>query len=175
MNIRAFGIRVVTAALLLAGCGSSSSPADGGGTGGAGGNSGAGGNTGGDAAAALAGTWTFQNPSSLQPMCGSAAISNLDLAGDVLTITEVDATHVHVSSTNGINCEVNFALRSGTTSTFDAAAGQTCTATIGSTRATVNITNWDLALAAGTISTTLNGTVTSPVSCTPMGTGTLTK
>jgi hypothetical protein len=186
MNIRTIGIRVMTAAILLAGCSSSSSPADGGGTGGGGGagnsgSGGAGGNAGGGAAAALAGTWTFQDPpssqspSTLQANCPSAAIPDLDLGGDVLTITEVDATHVHVSSTNGINCEVNFGLRSGTTSIFDAAAGQMCTATIGGTRATVNITSWDLSLTAGTITTMLNGTVTSPVSCSPVGMGTLTK
>ena len=171
-------VRFALTLCLLMGCGSSS-PGGAGGTSGLGGTSGGGGESGaagggaggattGDPAAALAGTWIFQ-AGSLQPMC-NVTVSTLDLTGDMLTITKLDATHVNVTSTGGIACNANFTV-TGAKATVE--AGQTCSATIMGNRVTVDVTGWTVELSGSTLSTALTGTVTSPVTCTPMGTGTL--
>ncbi|HEY4186883.1 MAG TPA: hypothetical protein VGP07_17540 [Polyangia bacterium] len=164
---------------LLMGC-SSSSPGGAGGASGLGGTSGGGGESGAaggggaggattsDPAEALAGTWIFQ-AGSLQPMC-NVAVATLDLTGDLLTITRLDATHVNVTSTGGIACNASFTV-TGAKATVE--AGQTCSATIMGNRVTVDVTGWTVELSGSTLSTALTGTITSPVTCTPMGTGTL--
>jgi hypothetical protein len=154
---RTNGIRLVATVLFFAGCGSSS--------GGAGGS---------DPAGAFAGTWTFGSGSTIQPMCSGAGstIGNVDLTGDTLTISEVDSTHVNLTSTNGIDCNVTFTV-SGSTATIE--ANQSCTASISGTTAIINIKTWTATLASGALSSSLTGTVNSIVTCTPIGNGTLTK
>ena len=66
------------AALFLFGCGSSSIS--------------------GDPAATFAGNWTFGS-GSIQPMCNISGIPPVDLTGDTMTITRVDATHVATTLT----------------------------------------------------------------------------
>src|SRR5450631_3376346 len=65
---------------------------------------------------AFAGNWTFDS-GSIDATCAGTALAPIELMGDPLTITKVDATHVTVALTgNGLTCDLNFSV-SGSTAT----------------------------------------------------------
>jgi len=143
----------LVAGVLLLGCGSSSG--------------------GGDPAGPFAGTWTFNSGSMIEPMCSGATVPNQDLTGDMLTITTVDTTHIKLSSTGGIDCNVNFTV-SGSTATVE--PGQMCSTTISGAVVSFAITSWTIGLSGNMLTTALVGTANVViVTCTPTGSATLSR
>jgi hypothetical protein len=147
-------VLAVALALALVGCGGGSSSSS-------------------DPADAFAGTWIFDS-GSIDGTCAGTALAPIDLTGDPLTITKVDATHVAVMlSGNGLMCDVTFQV-SGTTGT--ATGNPTCVfpVNIGGTtmNVTANITSWTLDISSGTLSMSMAGTASI---CSATGSGTATK
>ena len=130
-------LRLLAAALTLAGagCGSSSSAAN---------------------TDAFVGTWTFQS-GAIVPGC-PVAIDNLDLTGDVVTITKIDASHVSMMITGtGVMCDVRFTA-SDTIATAD--ANQTCAITASGQSAVVAVQSWTLTAATSSLSMSMTGSTT---------------
>ena len=78
----------------------------------------------GDPAAAFAGNWTFDS-GSIMPACTGVNIAAVNLTGVPVAITKVDTTHVKLTTTAGITCDVNFSV-SGATATVAAGDNLPC-------------------------------------------------
>lgn len=146
-------LRLLAAALALAaaGCGSSSSTA---------------------ATDSFVGTWSFQS-GDIVPTC-PVMIANVDLTGDVVTITKIDSSHVSMMITGtGVMCDVRFTV-SDTIAKAD--ANQTCAITASGQSAVVAVQSWTLTPATSSLSMTMSGSTTVSalgvsLTCMPTATG----
>ena len=118
------------------------------------------------------GTWTYAGM--INPNCGGAAVSPIDLTGYTTTITASDPAHITVElgPASAPLCTVMFDVDGFTAS---AKSGQTCMFDLGATfgMQTVMITKWTLtSTGMDTVTSDFSGTVSI---CTVAGTGTLTR
>jgi hypothetical protein len=127
--------------------------------------------SGGGSPDAYVGTWTFAS-GSIVPNCTGITLGNVDLTGDTVAISKVDATHVAMMvSGGGVTCNVTFVVNG---STATAESGQTCSLTESGYSAVLSVSSWVLTPSAGKIDMTMSGTASvSIVSCAPTSTGTM--
>jgi hypothetical protein len=151
-------LRLVAAALVLAaaGCGSSSSASN---------------------TDSFVGTWSFAS-GSIVPNCSIAGIPDIDLTGDIVTISKIDEGHVLMSITGtGVMCDVRFAA-SDTIATAD--ANQTCAITASGQSAVVSVQSWTLIPGTSSLNMMMSGTSTVsvmgfPLTCMPTSTGVMVR
>lgn len=183
LRMNRFWLPVV--ALVFAACGGGGTgPVDGGGPAGGGngghGGSGGGGGSGGkggmggsaaDATTPFVGSWTFDS-GSVTPMCTGVTVAAIQLTGNAVSITRIDATHIGFSFSNSeLSCNVDFTV-SGTTATAE--TGQTCSISVMGVSTTFDVSAWTLTESGNTISMTVSGTAkVAVVSCSPSGSGML--
>ena len=119
------------------------------------------------------GAWTFQS-GSIVPHCNGIMLGDIDLTGDAVPITKVDATHIAmVVSATGAMCNVRFTVN-GNMATAD--SGQTCALAASGYAATMNVTSWTLSLSNDTITMSMSGTAAvAIVTCAPTSTGTMVR
>jgi hypothetical protein len=117
------------------------------------------------------GNWTFSS-GMIDPGCTTVTVPPVDLTGATLAVTKVDGSRVRGVVSTGINCDVTFSV-SGSTAT--AAAGSTCMVMASGLTVVANITSWTLTLSGTNLSSSLMGTINSLITCTPSGSGTLSK
>ncbi len=122
---------------------------------------------------AFVGNWTFQS-GSIVPNCTGIMLGDINLTGDAVPITKVDATHIAMMvSATGAMCNVRFTVN-GNTATAD--SGQTCAMMDGVYAATMSVTSWTLSLSNDTITMSMSGTAAvAIVTCAPTSTGTLVR
>jgi len=133
-----------------------------------------------DPAAAFAGSWTFGS-GSLQPNCtGSIGmmITPIDLTGDTMIITRVDATHVSTTLMGGgVDCGINFTVNNGTAT---AESGQMCMVSVNvggqPTAVPVTINTWTLTVSGNALSMSMTGSANPVIfTCTPTADGMATR
>ena len=118
------------------------------------------------------GTWSFQS-GAIMAGC-PVMVDNVDLTGDVVTMTKIDSSHVLMTITGtGVMCDVRFSV-SDTIATAD--ANQTCAISASGQSAVVAVSSWTLTAATSSISMMMNGstTVTAAgfsLTCMPTATG----
>jgi hypothetical protein len=145
----------------------------------AGGCSSSGGGSGGVTADNYVGNWTFQSGSIVPNCSGGISVPTIDLTGDTVAITKVDATHVAAMIGGGggaaapVMCNVTFTVDG---STAKANSGSTCAINDNGIAATVTVTSWTLTLSGNQIDMSMAGTASvSILTCAPTSTGTLTR
>jgi hypothetical protein len=98
-------------------------------------------------------------------------ITTISLAGQMVTISKTDNTHIVVNA--GTGCSINFTV-GGSTAT--AASGQSCVITYMGFNVTLNVSSWTLTTSGGgTLTSAESGSApTGGAMCTATGNGTLT-